>query len=527
MLTNQKMNKNKGRLPTAIALCFLFIFLYTPFFLFAQIEITEIMYNTGENVGGSKADGGREWIEIYNNGTEDIDLNGWKLYEAETNHKITAVVEGGTLILPAGAYAIVADKPETFRIDWPNFSGLIFDSAFSLINKEEGEILIIRDFNLEDVSQVSYFPVEEADDTGNSLQKMNDGTWGACVPSPGAPTSSSCNSQTDDIVDDDSQTEEQPETASQTQAPTTVSQSIIEIEPQIFSQILPLVDTPIAGADFLFEAKAFGLRNKPLQNAQYQWTFGDGGKATGQKVLYAYQYPSDYLVVLQVISGKYTASSRLKIKTIPSDITVSKIGFDFTDNFIELYNPSTYELNLSWWRLKVDNNYFTIPKNTILLPKNRIKLSSKTTNLFPRENSQIDLLYPNGSIAFKYQEDKQIINSDGDGGKIGDFEKTANFAPNGAFTPIAEPFDVKSTIMPVSNPVQNSNQTAMIAGAIVDQESEEKDIVAGENGAAVAEGDRASTTPATRSPFNKWTFSFVGITALAIVGAVFATKLDK
>ena len=30
-----------------------------------------------------------EWLEIFNNGDEAVDLTGWKFYENETNHKLT------------------------------------------------------------------------------------------------------------------------------------------------------------------------------------------------------------------------------------------------------------------------------------------------------------------------------------------------------------------------------------------------------------------------------------------------------
>ena len=70
------------------------IFFFIPYILFAQIEITEIMYDLEGDDDGPDNKQRREWIEIYNSG-DNIDLKDWKLYEAKTNHGIDSVPEGG------------------------------------------------------------------------------------------------------------------------------------------------------------------------------------------------------------------------------------------------------------------------------------------------------------------------------------------------------------------------------------------------------------------------------------------------
>src|SRR3989344_1169913 len=91
----------------------------------SSLKITEIMYD----LPGS--DSGREWIEVYNAGSADIDLSLFKFFEANTNHGLVTI---GSPTLAAGAFAIVADNPVNFSVDWPSFSGLVFDSSFSLSN---------------------------------------------------------------------------------------------------------------------------------------------------------------------------------------------------------------------------------------------------------------------------------------------------------------------------------------------------------------------------------------------------------
>ncbi len=98
-------------------------------FAHAQIIINEIMYD----VNGS--DSGREWVEVYNNGAESINFSKWKLSEGSSNHGL--VVAKGSSVISPGEYAIIADNPDTFKIDWPDFPGVIFDSAFLFQTQEK------------------------------------------------------------------------------------------------------------------------------------------------------------------------------------------------------------------------------------------------------------------------------------------------------------------------------------------------------------------------------------------------------
>ena len=158
--------------------------LVAPFFVHAQIVITEIMYDLP-----SGSDSGREWIEVYNAGAVAIDLTKLRLSENGTNHKIVAAL-GGSTLAPA-AYAVIADNPENFKTDWPQFPGQLFDSAFSLSN--DGETIGLRDASSTEIASVTYSNGWRAAGDGNSLNRMpNDqDVFIARRPSPGASMSDS------------------------------------------------------------------------------------------------------------------------------------------------------------------------------------------------------------------------------------------------------------------------------------------------------------------------------------------------
>ncbi|MDE2399710.1 MAG: lamin tail domain-containing protein [Patescibacteria group bacterium] len=164
-----------------VVLFLAFIILLAPrCFIYANLEINEVMYDLP-----SGSDDGREWIEVYNNSDSVVDLSTFKFSEGTTSDKITnhkLILSQGDANLIAHNYALIVSNPTKFKIDYPNFSGIIFDSSFSLNNT--GEILIIKDKNLNIVDQYIYNSKMGAAGDDNSLQKIN-GVWLATKPTPG------------------------------------------------------------------------------------------------------------------------------------------------------------------------------------------------------------------------------------------------------------------------------------------------------------------------------------------------------
>ncbi len=153
------------------------IFFAAPLSAYAGFSVSEIMYDA------PGSDSGREWIEIQNTDSAPVDIAGWKLFENSTNHKITPQ-KGSTI--PSGGYAILAANAGKFLADFPEFSGLLFQSSFSLNNT--GETLVLKNASSSDIVSVSYTGGLAKGD-GNSLNEVN-GSWVARKPSPGASVSS-------------------------------------------------------------------------------------------------------------------------------------------------------------------------------------------------------------------------------------------------------------------------------------------------------------------------------------------------
>ncbi len=154
-----------------------FLFVLAPLGANANVVFTEIMYDA------PGADTGHEWIEIQNTGPDAVDLKNWRFAEGGVNHKLTPVV---TTLIPAGGYAVIVQDAKKFSADYGTFSGILFDSSFSLGNT--GDSFALLNASSTQVATNLYTSLAGAAGDGNTLNFVN-GTWVPRSPSPAAPVS--------------------------------------------------------------------------------------------------------------------------------------------------------------------------------------------------------------------------------------------------------------------------------------------------------------------------------------------------
>ncbi len=376
---------------------FLFSFFLAPLAANATVIFTEVMYDL------PGADSGREWVEIYNDGSESVTIatTTWKFFEANTNHGLS-LFQGST-VLVGGGYAIIADEPQKFLIDWPAFSGTIFDSTFSLSNS--GEALALKSSTTTITDQVTYDPTIGGGGDGLSLQKVG-GLWVATTPTPGVaaitntpPDSSSSDSGTATSSPDSSSSPD--ETASPLPAASSGGGGSPPPEPQISVRAIAPLHL-VAGADAVFDANAFGFKKEPLPNARFVWSFGDGATAEGKKVLHAYHLPALYVVMVEASSGEWSATDRADIGVVAPQIVLSRVR-PGPDGFIEIKNNGAYDLDLSRWFLRSGSAFFSFPKGTVLKKGGVVPFASVVTKLLI-DPADTALLYPNGTEAVRYSD---------------------------------------------------------------------------------------------------------------------------
>ncbi len=351
----------------------------SPALAYASVFFSEIMYD----LEGS--DEGREWVEVWNDGSSGIDLTSYKFRENNTNHSLVAYQGSGTLA--AGGYAIIADDPVKFLSDHSGFSGTILDSSFSLSNT--GETLVLKDSSLVDLDSVTYTNTSGAAGDGNSLQKSGS-SWVAAAATPGAGYSTSSNSSSSGSSSG----------SSSSSSSSSSSNSSSSGGGTVYSGPTPVESlyayagedrSAVAGADIVFKGKGFGLNKEPLVNARYLWSFGDGSRLEGESVIHAYRYPGEYFLSLTVSSGALSGADYAVITVRDPEIRILNF-YSGSEGYTEIENASDLRLDLSRWQLTGSTVLFTFPDETYVLARRSIRFPNVITGLY----SQPILRYPNG-----------------------------------------------------------------------------------------------------------------------------------
>lgn len=291
------MHKSKWKNAIIVILSFL---LLCPYFAFAQIEITEIMADP------EGSDDNREWIKILNSSSETIDLTDWKFYENETNHRLS-----GDLILEPNQTAIIADNIDNYKLDYPEYSGPLIDSSFSL--KNTGEYLAIKDADGNIVFEIDYSSEEKPEE----------------------------------------QAEEKKEEIGISSFP----------KPKPKPKPKPVAN---AGPDIITTDLTIYFDGSESKNAtNFFWNFGDGQTSDEMSPTHTYKFPGEYLITLK--TGDSTDS--LIVVIYSKNLKINE--FHPHENWIELYSQEI--INLSGWQINdfvfpensliMSNQYLTIPIN--------------------------------------------------------------------------------------------------------------------------------------------------------------------
>ncbi|HMO78985.1 MAG TPA: lamin tail domain-containing protein [Candidatus Paceibacterota bacterium] len=359
--------------------------------VFANVLITEIMYDP------EGTDTGREWIEVFNNSEESIDLTTYKLFENNVNHKITEF-SGGKLI-SSKSFAIIADNPPKFLIDHPNLTNsLIFDSAFSLNNT--GEEIAIIDASGNQTDRLSYSSDLGAKGDGNSLQ-IYQGVLISAKPTPNQPNTNSPIATNDNTSGDgnsnssenNNQNSSGQNSSNQNNSTHSGQNNLSKFVPKINFEIdigrerYVLINTPVEFELFHNQENSSGIK--------VLWSFGDGNSSVGKKTEHYFDREGEYNVIANAGYDKTYAIDRTKVYVFEPKIEFSFIKSGKTVDLM-LKNNTNQEINIGEFFIKTNGANFVFPKDTILSKNRVLYLSQKTTKLEYRDF--IDLYYPSGDF---------------------------------------------------------------------------------------------------------------------------------
>lgn len=304
------------------------------------LVINEIMSNP---VGD---DGGREWVELYNDTDGSIDVSNLTVSVKGGSFIAVTPVSGGVMLLPR-SYAIIGSTVggiTKFSQDYSKFTGPLFKSSLSLVNTGVTSLEIKVQGQTVD-TLASYTAAKE----GQTYSKVS-GAFVAGEPTPGEDNKTVAVTQENATQETDSQ-----KTLPQMTAPSAD-----------ITLYLPSEKTVVAGAPSLFTVSALTHAGNAISNMSYSWSFGDGGARTGSSTLYRYFYPGRYVAQVEGTNGIIAGTGRMLVRVVSPEITLSTIGAGKYGSYIDITNPNTYDLDISDWKLVIDDVPFSFPRNTML-----------------------------------------------------------------------------------------------------------------------------------------------------------------
>lgn len=345
------------------------VFIFVPFIAFAQIKITEIMYDP------QGSDTKREWIEVFNSGAENVDLNTYFFFENNIYHKLVAQTES---ILKPGEFAIIVDSIAEVVTEYKEYMGKLFDSAFSLNNT--GETISMADNSKQIIDTVTYDSSMGANNDGNSLQVNNDKIIHA-QPTFGRENAT----ENYEVPAEDSSSDNNSNSGSTSVSTHTQPEPVSNYTPSTPFKIsagrnrLVLINTPV---DFKVQISKADI------NPRVMWNLGDFSIKKGKNTTHIYEHEGIYEVVAEAKNEGHTSIARTEVTVMRPNLLIVQAS-----STIQIKNESSKEVNLGGFSMLFDTGKkYTIPRNSI------IKAGATIHKIFVEGQIMQEFVYPNGEI---------------------------------------------------------------------------------------------------------------------------------
>jgi len=349
----------------------------------ANVIINEIAWM------GTLASANDEWIELFNDGSDAVDLSGWSLAADDGEPSITL---SGTI--DAGGFFLLE------RTDDTSVPDIAADKIYSGNMANTGETFVLRDSSdsvADTVPGGTNWENVGGDNTSkNTAQRQSDNTWITGVPTPRAENSTE-NIPVGGSSGGSSGGAKKSNTPKVTGA----------YKQQVFAYAGEDTNT-VVGADVFFEGVAVNEYNNNLNHPRFDWTFGDGEQRTGEKVTHIFHEPGVYTVVLRVWHDNQRAEDTMLVYAFPPEVRITDVAWG-DDGFVEIQNGSARDLDISGWKLRgrrFDNERrlktFTFPDGTRIGPGMTVRFSETNINLDLHFGDRVALLYPSEVVVAEY-----------------------------------------------------------------------------------------------------------------------------
>lgn len=335
----------------------------------AAVTINEIAWM------GTTISANDEWIELYNNGTDDVSLEGWTI----TDEKNLEISLDGTI--QTGQYAVL-ERTNDDTVEGTAF--LTYSGA--LIN--EGATLVLRradGISIEDqIAGGENWINIGGDNVTKETAQYTDSGWTTASPTPGYA-----------IANYSEDVDEEPVAQITTSVSnTSTDKAFIELHlPNVsLSLSLDIPDIAYVHQPVLFSVTPSGLGDGILNSLQYQWNFGDVSISTNKNPTHSFSEAGEFVVTVYASYARHEQVARKTITVLPVSFSLARNS----DGDILVHNKAKYEVDISQYTIK-GNSSLVFPHRSILLPnatltihKEKLKSEPHTNvSLYDQENSLV------------------------------------------------------------------------------------------------------------------------------------------
>ncbi len=333
----------------------------------ASVIINEIAW-----MGGIES-ANHEWIELYNSGTEAVDVDGWTL---DDGVNLSISLAGS---IPSSSYVVLERSSEESS---PATAFLIYTGA--LVNT--GVTLTLKNATGQIMDQVAggeNWQEVGGDNTNKDTAQYTSQGWVTDTPTPKAQNRGG---RVEPIIVATNESIE-PKTTAKTTANNTKAKevnktrSVSLVTPNtVLKLATDMQDVAYVNQTVPFSVTGSGIGETIIDSLVYTWNFGDSYTATGTKVKHVYSYPGTYVIT---VNAKYARHD----ETIRREITVLPVAFSITKNDegdIQIQNDSPYDVDMSGFVIRGEEAV-TLPPKTIILPKATITIAKNRLGLNQQE----------------------------------------------------------------------------------------------------------------------------------------------
>jgi len=115
------------------------------------------------------------------------------------------------------------------------------------------------------------------------------------------------------------------------------------------------------GEPVTFQAKMIPA-DSSYSGASFHFSFGDGTEWNGMLAKHTYEYPGEYVVILDATRYSDEAVAQVKVKVVSADLSLQNVANDS----VTIKNNGSDEINIGGWTLSDNLGGFTVPEDTIV-----------------------------------------------------------------------------------------------------------------------------------------------------------------